>query len=193
MFLTIPYVLGVDESPAKNLLRQIAARGGTFEGTLSKFTRDHLRGWLFQLPDPGDSILIVPPKTKLERIPATYTQVLGVEIADVAGRVDLSAADWLRHPQLGTGTAHQVVLDSWRGAFAYVEEDQEHEIVGLRPPQTGAVHAVHSHWSVSDAPATIVMPTGTGKTETMLSVLVSAICSRVLVVVPTDPLRTQRA
>ena len=82
---------------------------------------------------------------------------------------------------------------SWRGAFSYVEEDQEHEIVGLRPPQIGAVHAVHSHWSVSDAPATIVMPTGTGKTETMLSVLVSAICSRVLVVVPTDPLRTQRA
>src|SRR5207244_6039281 len=53
--------------------------------------------------------------------------------------------------------------------------------------------AVHAHWCVSDAPATIVMPTGTGKTDTMLSVLVSAGCSRLLVVVPTDALRTQLA
>jgi superfamily II DNA or RNA helicase len=37
------------------------------------------------------------------------------------------------------------------------------------------------------------MPTGTGKTETMLSILVSACCTRVLVIVPTDALRTQLA
>ena len=37
------------------------------------------------------------------------------------------------------------------------------------------------------------MPTGTGKTDTMLGILVSALCARVLVVVPTDPLRTQIA
>jgi superfamily II DNA/RNA helicase len=37
------------------------------------------------------------------------------------------------------------------------------------------------------------MPTGTGKTETMLSILVSACCTKLLVVVPTDALRTQLA
>lgn len=37
------------------------------------------------------------------------------------------------------------------------------------------------------------MPTGTGKTEVMLSVLVSAQCPKVLVLVPTDALRTQIA
>ena len=72
-------------------------------------------------------------------------------------------------------------------------EDPARGVTGLRGPQIGAVHAVHAHWTVSDVPATIVMPTGTGKTETMLSVLVSARCSRVLVVVPTDALRTQIA
>ena len=66
-------------------------------------------------------------------------------------------------------------------------------MVGLRPPQIGAVHAVHAHWSVAETPATMVMPTGTGKTETMLSILVSACCPRVLVIVPTDALRTQIA
>jgi hypothetical protein len=37
------------------------------------------------------------------------------------------------------------------------------------------------------------MPTGTGKTETMLSILVSACCPKLLVIVPTDTLRTQLA
>jgi superfamily II DNA or RNA helicase len=194
MLLTIPYVLGVDESPGRNLLRQIAARGGAFQGTLSNFTINHLRGWLFQSADAHDQVVIVPPKTKPARIPAAYTKVLCAEIADITVQhVDLSAADWLRHPRLGTHATQQVVLDSWRGAFSYIEEDTEHDIIGLRPPQIGATHAVHAHWSASDAPATIVMPTGTGKTETMLSVLVSARCSRVLVVVPTDALRTQLA
>src|SRR5208282_5662740 len=36
-------------------------------------------------------------------------------------------------------------------------------------------------------------PTGTGKTETMLSILVSMKCQKLLVIVPTDALRTQLA
>lgn len=193
MFLTVPYVLGVDESPDKNRLRQIAERSRTIEGTLSRFMTDRLRGWLFQ-PPAADNILIVPPRTKPARLPAGYTRVLCAPTPEIAPeRIDLTAGTWLRHPRLATHTAHQVVLDSWRGAFSYVEEDPDQDIIGLRPPQIGAVHAVHAHWSVSDAPATIVMPTGTGKTETMLSVLVSAGCSRVLVVVPTDALRAQIA
>ena len=47
------------------------------------------------------------------------------------------------------------------------------------------------HWTVTDRTATIVMPTGTGKTDTMLSILVTRPCERLLVVVPTDALRTQ--
>src|SRR6476469_9999247 len=62
---------------------------------------------------------------------------------------------------------------------------------GLRPPQVGAVYAALAHWTVSPAPATIVMPTGTGKTETMLALLVSQRLERLLVVVPNYALRTQ--
>ncbi len=57
----------------------------------------------------------------------------------------------------------------------------------------GALHALHMHWTVTEATATIVMPTGTGKTETMLSILTSVRCPRLLVVVPTDALRSQIA
>lgn len=95
--------------------------------------------------------------------------------------VDPSGAKWLRHPSMPTlsgdavdyGRLTKAVTDSWRGAFSYLEEDSSRGARGLRPPQAGAVHAVHAHWALGDEPATIIMPTGTGKTETMLSALVS--------------------
>src|ERR1043166_4159797 len=66
---------------------------------------------------------------------------------------------------------------SWKGKFAFQERrettENEATIHGLRPPQIGALHAVGAHWSISVDPATVVMPTGTGKTETMLGVLVA--------------------
>ena len=193
MLLTTPYVLGIDESPHRNQRRQLAVPVQAVEGTLVTFTRNRVTGWLFQ-PTVGDEcVLIIPTKKRLDRVPDTYPRVL-LATVDNAGapNLDLSpTATWLRHPQLGIAASHKQVRDSWIGAFAFAKEDEDRGVVGLRPPQIGAIHAIHARWSVSAEPSTIVMPTGTGKTETMLSVLVSAGCSRVLVVVPTDALRTQ--
>lgn len=89
---------------------------------------------------------------------------------------------------------HRSVRRSWEDALrlnAERYEDDELVQTGLRPPQIGAIHAVKAHWIVTNEPATVVMPTGTGKTETMLSLLVSEPIQRLLVVVPTDALRTQ--
>ncbi len=66
-------------------------------------------------------------------------------------------------------------------------------MTGLRPPQLGALFAVGSHWSVSTQPATVIMPTGTGKTETMLAVLAAHKINRLLVAVPSKALRDQTA
>ena len=63
----------------------------------------------------------------------------------------------------------------------------------LRTPQIGALHAISAHFAVGtefDA-ATIVLPTGTGKTETMLATQVYRRLPRTLVLVPSDTLRTQ--
>ena len=85
----------------------------------------------------------------------------------------------------------------WKDSF-----DLRHEVkneqgnvtsAGLRTPQVGALHAVLSHWTVTEKPATIIMPTGTGKTTTMLAILAAAAIKRLMVVVPTDALRTQIA
>ena len=88
---------------------------------------------------------------------------------------------------------HVAKSTSWFRCFSYIEEDHPQHIDGLRPPQLGAIHAAHMHWATANSDATIVMPTGTGKTETMLSILLSGCCERILVVVPTDALRMQLA
>ena len=94
-------------------------------------------------------------------------------------------------------TLHSEARSSWKGQFAFQQQRErskdELAVSGLRPPQIGALHAVGAHWSISTDPATIVMPTGTGKTETMLGVLVAYRPTCLLVVVPTDALRPQTA
>jgi superfamily II DNA or RNA helicase len=197
MLITFPNVLTVDESRAGNSIRQIGERGLRREGSLATFARGRLHGILFQPTGGGDQVLIIP---KTRQIPGGYSRIVQTIVNPTSDAADFSDGSWLKHPLL-TGRAGaidhdqeiQQILESWTGAFSYVQEDPAGQIAGLRGPQIGAVHAVHSHWSISDAPATIVMPTGTGKTETMLSILVSARCPKLLVVVPTDTLRSQLA
>lgn len=83
---------------------------------------------------------------------------------------------------------------SWKRQFFFKEEQQNETGItepGLRSPQIGALHATIAHWKTTNSPATIVLPTGLGKTETMLAVTISQSLERVLIVVPTDALREQ--
>jgi superfamily II DNA or RNA helicase len=89
------------------------------------------------------------------------------------------------------------ILERWADVLRYRAEavDQAGNVIGrgLRPPQLGGLHAIGAHWTQSRQPATIVMPTGTGKTETMLAALVAYIRGPLLVVVPSQSLREQIA
>lgn len=91
----------------------------------------------------------------------------------------------------------QSIAESWKGQFDFKEEiyNTRGELVsfGLRPPQLGALFAIGAHWSLYNKPATVVMPTGTGKTETMLSTLANFGNFPLLVIVPSDALRNQTA
>ena len=94
--------------------------------------------------------------------------------------------------------AAEDVRSSWRDRFVFrvaaPDEDGDGAVTGLRAAQAGAVHAVLAHWSARPVqPATVVLPTGSGKTETMLALLVAARLPRVLVLVPSDALREQIA
>lgn len=88
----------------------------------------------------------------------------------------------------------------WDGKFSFRAEQANPDgsvdpgKEGLRPPQIGALHAIGAHWSLYKHPATVVMPTGTGKTETMLSALAAFMRDGpVLVTVPSKILRSQTA
>jgi len=194
--LILPAVFLVDVRTArKNRIRQLLALPRPVEGALATYTRGQLTGFIFQPSDGSEQILIVPIKAK--SLPDNQAFIIGGNVDTSLSTVDLSAGIWLRRP-LHTVTGNQCealqeVVTSWRGAFTYTQEDPSQDLQGLRAPQLGALHAIHAHWAVSSEPATIVMPTGTGKTETMLSILLSAQCPKVLVIVPTDALRIQIA
>lgn len=63
---------------------------------------------------------------------------------------------------------------------------------GFRRPQRAAAFAVFSHLDADPhTAATVVMPTGTGKTDTIFAIIIGRLFSRTLLVVPSDALRAQ--
>lgn len=107
-----------------------------------------------------------------------------------AGNLKLS--HWLKHPLI-TAVSPQQVIDSWTNRFFFLKEDAGNAVPGLRPPQLGALHSILGHTQNADDVGIVVMPTGTGKTETMLCTMVSNKCEKLLVTVPSDSLRGQLA
>ena len=85
------------------------------------------------------------------------------------------------------------VREAWVNQFNFLTEDEGTGRPGLRLPQIAALHAISAHFAVGvdfDA-ATVVLPTGTGKTETMLATQVYRRLEKTLVLVPSDALRSQ--
>ena len=106
----------------------------------------------------------------------------------VAGQIKIKR--WLKHPSFKNYLPEEVV-STWNDKFKFVKENEQESIKGLRPPQIGALYSILSHFQNPEDKAIIVMPTGTGKTETMLATLISNCCKKLLVSVPSDSLRTQ--
>jgi superfamily II DNA or RNA helicase len=111
-------------------------------------------------------------------------------IGTVAGDA-ISGCSWSKTSELARSTPGEV-LTSFSSGISYSEGNAERP--GLRTPQLGALHAVLGYWTTRrKTAATVVMPTGTGKTEAMLALLVAARLPRVLALVPSDALREQVA
>ncbi|WP_412542981.1 DEAD/DEAH box helicase family protein [Longispora sp. K20-0274] len=111
--------------------------------------------------------------------------------AGTAAGDQLAEAAWIRPTTLQRASSG-AVLATYKDALSFKENASGSP--GLRTPQLGAVHSVLGYWTTKRAtPATVVMPTGTGKTETMLALLVAAQLPRLLVLVPSDALREQIA
>jgi superfamily II DNA or RNA helicase len=202
MRLHVPALMSVNQKLRHGSVQQLLSPGFALTGTAVKFTIEKYSGVRLS-PDDGSGDIYLFRKAPLG---ANFSPTAGILVssrlpAEPVEECDASSAAWLKHVLLparrqlvGADSLAQRAQKSWHGRFHYVDEDSAASgTVALRRPQLGALHAIHAHWSVSRGVATIVMPTGTGKTETMLATLTSARCPRVLVLVPTDALRRQVA
>lgn len=200
MKVTLPPVFRIKAIENGNVIQQLAVPSWAGEASVATFQEGRTRGFAIEPSDGPPRILLITNTSKQTHDFRLSLRSREAEIdPNSDGPLDLGEARWLKHPEptlafddVASFERHaEQVRDSWRGGFSYVREDSERRIEGLRAPQIGAIYAVQAHWTVNSDPATVVLPTGVGKTETMLSLLVAERCHRLLVVVPTDALRTQ--
>lgn len=125
--------------------------------------------------------------------PSDIEYILLTNIKPTSERLNsqkITVKGWLKHPLKKEYTTKEVI-SSWENDFFFIEENKVTETNGLRLPQLGALHMILGHFQLPLDTVTIVLPTGTGKTETMLSALVANKCKRLLVAVPSNSLRIQ--
>lgn len=200
MKLLLPATFNVNKKVACGIVQWMAENAKTALGQVFKYTSEN-GSWLKFTADDSPERTIHLFRSKPSGIafaPEDRVLVSSTFPAEPVAFLDASRTEWQQAADVGehqSGESETVqVLESWRGAFHYVDEySVAGGMIGLRRPQIGALHAIHAHWAVSNDVATVVMPTGTGKTETMLATAISAQCKKILVIVPTDALRTQIA
>lgn len=160
------------------------------------------RGELLSRPN-GRTTLVVGKRADIPALlPDDVDEVLIAKDGVAPGPNVAGRSIWVAPQPLTNDTATGWIAraatarTSWDGRVELIEEQRAGETVtrpGLRPPQIGAVYAVLAHRTTTNEPATVVMPTGTGKTETMLTLVAKERPACVLVVVPSDALRQQIA
>jgi superfamily II DNA or RNA helicase len=146
----------------------------------------------------GHDILLLPRTPKGTDSHSTHILILNTATLEGDVITPGPKSTWEKHPLKLTGDESQAwktACESWIPGIEFRTEVRNEQGVcvrpGLRPAQTGALHAVAAHWTVSNKPALAVMPTGTGKTEVMLACLVMSRPQRLLVIVPSNALRLQ--
>lgn len=145
-----------------------------------------------ELSGPYQEILLRHKGTR--RRDQQRASVTGVENTDHWSWPNHLELEWDRLGDLGTyADSPEKVRAAWVNEFDFREEDEVTNRPGLRTPQIGALHAISAHFAVGKEfeAATVVLPTGTGKTETMLASQVYRRHGTTLVLVPSDTLRSQ--
>lgn len=192
MKIILPALLHIEKNPQGVILKVLKLEEA-FESKLTIVGKSTLT---YLLQYKGRQVLVLSNRN--EQISRHYEYVISGykdEPSLTMEVLDLRLCDWIKHPLFIPSYLEkhtpEYVMDSWKGVFHYKADSAI--TPGLRSPQVGAIHAVQAHWSISSETAIVVLPTGTGKTETMLSLLISQKMARLLIIVPTDALRGQLA
>lgn len=206
MEFTFPAIYSIRTKVNGNPIYQLSEPESCRQVRAINFVSDKTKGFLLVDEDEQETLVTI---TKVEP-PARFGRILSIknvrEALDSSVLLNPSYKKlWLKPTEIADLSAVQTCLedncravcDSWADQIAFRNEikDGQNNVLrrGLRPPQIGSIYNTLGHWTKSHSPATVVLPTGTGKTETMLALLVAGQCQKLLVVVPTDPLREQTA
>ena len=203
--LLLPPRLAVDGKVLGSPVRQLAVPALRVSCRLQSFSIRRVNGYEATLVS-GGTLKIISTKTATQLEADLVLLVPGAtEPSKIAEALELGEGRWVNIVPANIGALDTrvrggllaAVTSSWQEAFHLREGRSADNGVsakpGLRRPQIGALHAALAHATRSTEPATIVMPTGTGKTETMLALNAHQRFERLLVVVPTDALREQIA
>lgn len=200
--MSLPERVAVYGRLSGNLVKGLAQPDRQIEVTVSELASTHGRSLRCTSPDGFTFAVVDRDTTSLQGCAAVLRVDDTSSMEAVLDQLSNKRGRWLlpRPRKPGTRAPDLVSKDTDAIAFGWKDEllliaedfDGENQVrKGLRPPQIGAIYATKAHWSVSNLPATLVLPTGAGKTDTMVSLLVSERIRRLLVIVPTDPLRRQ--
>jgi len=188
--LTLPPLPELRLKVGRNAVRQIVFRGATTRARI--FINDMPGHDLIktELKSPYDQLYL---RRKGAKRRETHLPVLTAGLARDAAIPETMTLQWdAIDPLTDRVDAPDKLLATWENEFSFRLEGEKDE-PGLRLPQIGALHAIAAHFAVGDKfePATVVLPTGTGKTETMLAAQVYLRPARTLVLVSGVPLRDQ--
>jgi superfamily II DNA or RNA helicase len=194
MKINLPHNLSINKKTTLGHIYKLGFDKSTIDINAENYEFRGVRG--FTLIDVAGNSILVSPKRNWSAHDNFDKVLYAKPFPDEMEGINRSLFEWIKHPNIETigDLTPEVVsapISTWVDSFSFKKEDLHLSIEGLRSPQIGAIHAALSHWQVTKEAATIVMPTGTGKTETMLSLLIAGDCKKLLVVVPTDALRSQ--
>lgn len=195
-----PPLYNINEKWNDNYIKHLNEPSYTDGVILEQYKKNNLKAIVITSINKNDKILLT---NKTKNLPSEFDKIIKIKGKLPGNEAYLDyinlEASWLKHPKLIKSTKTKIdynklnlkIIKSWNNAFKFHVENIDEDIKGLRLPQIGAIHNILGHWTVSNQAATVVMPTGTGKTEVMISILVAKQCKKLLVIVPTNPLRIQ--
>ena len=196
----IPRRVAWKASIGGNSLIQLAHAGRRERVEVEQYKDWLVEGWTLRRQS-GERVLVVSEWTPSN----AFEEVLclpGITSLPTNKEDMVDGWDWIQPKskklveEANSGRFSSSARSSWSDSFAFLEEVYDGETLvkpGLRTPQIGALYAALAHWKVTRDVGTVVMPTGTGKTEVMLALLAKERPESLLVIVPTAALRYQIA
>ncbi|PAA96780.1 DEAD/DEAH box helicase [Serratia fonticola] len=194
--LTIKFILPAKAAPVRkvggNFVHKLLFRATTVEAQVKNARFPGYFELVTGLKPPLDYVYLKDPHTRGKCHDGFASLKTKEPFTFENWREDIQLS-WEQFPEQAFSTLPGEINELWRHQFQFKEEDSERGFSGLRKPQLGALHAIAGYFAtdLQVEPATVVLPTGTGKTETMLATMVYQRCGKILLIVPSDSLRTQ--